>query len=236
VDRIINPLNYINNFSQISSELTDEIIETAECAEINSEIKTEIKESANLIKHNLDKIHLHGNNTARIVKAMEKLLKEKSNTFISADINALVKNNAEAAVAEYAKKYPDRRIPKIVYNFPAEREIPVLPEELGDSLRLFIDNACSAVSAVLQAEIQISNIEIDNEFLITIRDNGHGIPEKEIAKIFDPFFTTKPTSEGSGLGLYLCKEIMELHGGKISVNSVENHFTEFILHFPLKNF
>ncbi|GEM_PF-3075868 len=234
VDRIINPLNYINNFSQISSELTDEIIETAECAEINSEIKTEIKESANLIKHNLDKIHLHGNNTARIVKAMEKLLKEKSNTFIAADINSLVKNNAEVAIAEYAKKYPEHKTPKIIFNFPAEYEISILPNELGDALKLIVDNACSAVDSVLHAEIQISNRETSNEFIISIRDNGRGIPEKEISKVFDPFFTTKPTSEGSGLGLYLCKEIMELHGGKISVTSNENNYTEFILHFPLK--
>jgi signal transduction histidine kinase len=234
VDRIINPLNYINNFSQISNDMNTEILDSVKKSDIDPEIKTEIEDTSNMIRHNLEKIHFHGNNTARIVKAMEKLLKEKSNVFIETNINQLIKANAEAALIEYKKKHPERKLPEIKYHFGEDILIPVLPDETGDALRLIIDNACSAVKNSENPELNV-NLDSDSEFvIIRIRDNGHGIPEKELEKIFDPFFTTKPTAEGSGLGLYMCKEIIEFAGGKISVLSKVDQFTEIIIHIPIK--
>ncbi len=240
VDRVINPLNYINNFSNLSSDMILEIKELIEeeRQKLMEETYNEIEEIASHLSGNLNKIMKHGESAARIVKGMEKLLMDKSNNYIVTEINNLLDKKIDLSIKELKADYNNMDV-EISKMFDKDAgSVNLMHEEFGQVIKLLLDNAYYILrekagnNPGLEMKINIITIKSNNWIEIRIRDNGNGIPASEIDKIFDPFFTTKPTSDGIGIGLYMCKDIIEAHNGFCKVNSNEGEYTEFILGLP----
>jgi signal transduction histidine kinase len=242
VDRILNPLNYINNFSLLTNDLsieTEEILNSLQ-GKIDNDTYEDLKDLLKMIETNVLKVNEHGSSASRIVKGMEKLLKERSTTFVPTDINTLVESHLGIALQQYTVDNKDFKV-EIIKDFDNKSEkINVLPSELGSVIVNTFENACYAVdekmkkSKDFKPEITVSTHFSDEEVKITVHDNGTGIPEPELKKLFAPFFTTKPTSKGTGLGLYMNMDIVKSHKGTIEVESKDGEFTVFIIKLPKK--
>jgi signal transduction histidine kinase/ligand-binding sensor domain-containing protein len=240
VDRILNPLNYINNFSLLSKNLVTESEELMDKPEMSADDLDEIKDILNTVKFNLQKVNDHGSSATRIVKGMEKILKEKSTDYIETDINKLVATNLEMAHTELLKEQPDAKV-EITTNFdPKSEKQKILPNEMSTVLMNLLHNAFYVVTEKARitpgyiAKLTASTTFADNSFQIKIWDNGKGINAAEMKQLFQPFFTTKPTAKGTGLGLYLSQDIVKEHKGEITVNTKEGEFTEFTITIPKK--
>jgi hypothetical protein len=240
VDRILNPLNYINNFSESSTILIDEVVEmfSKHEASISPEIKDDFAAMLGMIKNSVTKIYEHGNNTTRIVKDMQKLLKEKSKDFIETDLNSFVENRSKITFNEFKTKNKNVDI-EIEFDWvQTNAKVSILPPELGEVITAIIDNSLYILNEKYNIDksftpkIVISTLVFENNVILKIRDNGKGIPQRDLQQIFSPFFTTKPTSKGTGLGMFMSKDIIELHKGKISIYSQEGIFTEVTIQLP----
>lgn len=240
VDRLLNPLNYINNFTLLSKDLAGELNQTVEKTKsiIDTDDYEDMLDVLSMVHSNLDKIHEHGNSASRIVKGMEQLLKQRSTEFMLTDINALVDSNIEIAIQEYKAENQSFQA-NIVKDFDKKAgKIKVLPPEIGTVVVHLVNNACFAVDEKakknkdFKPQINVSTAFLDNNIKICIRDNGLGMPKVEKEKLFAPFYTTKPTSKGTGLGLYMSMDIMKAHKGSINLNSKEGEYTEFVIILP----
>ncbi|MDT3401521.1 sensor histidine kinase [Mucilaginibacter terrae] len=238
VDRILNPLNYINNFSSLSANLVDESLEVMDKPEMNADDKEEMLDILSTVKSNMHKVHEHGSSASRIVKGMEKILREKSNIFISTDINKLIETSVKQAVAEGSKEFPGVEV-TINMNLNRTLEnVDVLPVEMNMVLHNLISNSYYAVADRKkqqpdhQPQISISTTCDAERLEIKIWDNGKGILLQERKQLFQPFFTTKPTAKGTGLGLYLSQDIIKEHKGTITVETEESVYTEFTIIIP----
>ncbi len=240
VDRIINPLNYINNFSSLSGDLADDLKEVLEEEKetISRENFAEVMDISNMLQMNLGKIKDHGSNTVRIVKGMEELLKDRTGRFTQTNLAELItqivkriKNNFDREISEYG-------IEVDLKCKGTEFEASVITEELSKALYELFDNAVQSVASFSEKHSYLGGFVMgelectEDEVILKVRDNGKGIPEKEVEQIFDPFFTTKPTAKGSGVGLYLVREIIYLHRGTISVHSEIEKETVFTIVLP----
>jgi signal transduction histidine kinase/ligand-binding sensor domain-containing protein len=241
VDRILNPLNYINNFSQSSGNLLKEIEEVSDkhLAEFPEDDRDDFESGMQMLRKNLEKIYEHGNSTTRIVKDMQKLLKGKSTEFFVTDLNPFLESKARSAFQEVINEY---KVTNVQLSFDLctnPVKVSILPFEFSQVLTNLISNACYAVieksriNKNFTPHVEISSAVIPTGVGIRVKDNGGGIPPKEIEQLFSPFFTTKPTSKGTGLGLYMSKDIIEYHKGKMAVNSKEGEFTEISVCLPV---
>ena len=240
VDRILNPLNYINNFSQSSGKLLKEITEVTDKHQdgLSEDEKDDLESGFDMLEKNLEKIYEHGNSTTRIVKDMQKLLKGKSTEFFVTDLNPFLESKSKSAIQEVLNEYKDAKV-KLSFALDATPvKVSLLPFEFAQVLSNLISNACYAViektktNKVFEPEIIVSTKRSENGIAIRIRDNGKGIPVKETEQLFNPFFTTKPTSKGTGLGLYMSKDIIEYHKGRMAIRSTEGDFTEVEIYLP----
>ncbi|MCF2501784.1 ATP-binding protein [Dyadobacter sp. CY107] len=241
VDRILNPLNYINNFSQSSGKLLKEITEVTDKHQdgLSEDEKDDLDSGFSMLQKNLEKIYEHGNSTTRIVKDMQKLLKGKSTDFMVTELNPFLEAKAKSAIQEALNEYKDAsvKLEMALYDNPVK--VSLLPYEFAQVIINVISNACYAllekarIDKTFQPQVLISSKLIAGGVCIIIRDNGKGIPAKEQEQLFNPFFTTKPTSKGTGLGLYMSKDIIEYHKGRMSVNSLEGVFTEIEIFLPV---
>ena len=240
VDRILNPLNYINNFSLLTNDLSGEMEEILDGLKEIMDIDTyeELKDLLKMVKMNVLKVNEHGASASRIVKGMEKLLKERSTTFVLTDLNTLVDSHIEIALQEYQaenKSFKVEIVKDLDFN---SKKIKILPSELGSVIVNTVDNAFYAVDEKMKKVkdfeplIRISTQFSETEAVIIIRDNGNGIPEQEQKKMFQPFQTTKPTSKGTGLSLYMNLDIIKSHKGTIDVESKDGEFTSFVIRIP----
>lgn len=243
VDRILNPLNYINNFSESSKLLVDELNEMISKNEnsVADEIKDDLYDVLDLIKNSVSKIYDHGNSTTRIVKDMQKLLKEKSSDFFETDLNAFVESRAKTALHDFQVNNKDFN-GDLVFNLEKESvKTKILPPELGDVILSLLDNSFYTIyekgklSKTFSPQVQVSTELVKDEIYLKIKDNGKGIPRRDLERLFSPFFTTKPTSKGTGLGLFMSKDIIEMHKGKIEIYSKEGEFTEVVIVLPTVN-
>jgi signal transduction histidine kinase len=243
VDRILNPLNYINNFSQSSGKLLKEITEVTEKHQdmLSEDEKDDLESGFEMLHKNLEKIYEHGNSTTRIVKDMQKLLKGKSTEFFVTELNPFLEPKAKSAIQEVLNEYKGANV-KLTFSLETEPvRVSLLPYEFAQVLTNLISNACYAVvekaklNKAFEPEIKISTRRQEGGVCIFVRDNGKGIPQKETEQLFNPFFTTKPTSKGTGLGLYMSKDIIEYHKGRMSVTSKEGEFTEIEIFLPAVN-
>ena len=240
IDRILNPLNYINNFSKLSEGLVKDIEANIEdekehLSEDNYEDTIEV---LGMLKGNLQKVGVHGQNTTRTLKAMEEMLKDRTGGIIKMDITTIFRQNEEMVRQFFADQIARQQV-NIKFTYPPD---PVFvkgnPELLSKVFMSLLGNSMYALDkkgqqTTFQPEITLQASVSEGQITIRLRDNGIGIEETIINKIFDPFFTTKTTGEASGTGLYLSHDIIQNYGGTITVSSVKDEFTEFSMVLPV---
>ncbi|MFZ0455738.1 MAG: ATP-binding protein, partial [Ignavibacteriaceae bacterium] len=226
---IKNPLNFINNFSDISNELLDDLM-----TDINNGNKEEIQEIVENLKQNLEKINNHGKRADSIVKGMLLHSRGTSGEKTPTDINDLLEQYVNLA-------YHGMRAQNKDFNITIERDydkslekINVVPQDISRVFLNIVNNACYAAFDKKKKNnddnftpiFKVSTKYINDKVEIRIADNGNGIPADILDKIFQPFFTTKPTGEGTGLGLSLSYDIVtKVHGGEMKVETKEGEGT-----------
>jgi two-component system, NtrC family, sensor kinase len=238
---IKNPLNFVNNFSGISTELIDELQDVLSGISIDHKARTEINELTDTLRGNLDKVVQHGKRADAIVKSMLLHSRQGSGEHRPVDINALVEESLNLA-------YHGARAEKQGFTITLERsfdpaagEVDLFPQEITRALLNLISNGFYAATK-RKAEANGGNYEptlaamtknLGDRVEIRIRDNGTGIPPEVKEKLFSPFFTTKPAGEGTGLGLSISHDIIvKQHGGSIEVDTRPGVFTEFRIVLP----
>jgi signal transduction histidine kinase len=242
---IQNPLNFVNNFSEISVDLVNDLKEEIEKPEQDKEY---ISELFNDLTQNQQKINHHGKRAASIVTGMLQHSQASSDKKEPTDINALADEYLRLSYHGLRAKDSGFNA-KIITDFdPTIGKVNVVPQDIGRVLLNLINNAFYAVnermkhqlpesfklSGSYEPTVAISTQKIDNQIVIKIKDNGTGIPETVKSKIFQPFFTTKPTGQGTGLGLSLSYDIVTKgHGGALEVDTKEGEGTEFVIHLNL---
>ena len=191
VDRILNPLNYINNFANLTSGLAKDLRENLDSQKehLKPDVYDDSVDLLNMMTSNLEKISEHGFNTVRIVKAMEELLKDRRGNLTLTNINGLCRIALDKLKKTYEQDIQEKNI------------------------RIIFDN----LTLSLMMEVNVEQSGIDEN----IKD-----------KIFAPFFTTKTTGEAAGVGLYLCREIVQNHRGTIEVESKKGEYTQFLITIP----
>ena len=229
---IQNPLNFVNNFSEVSNELIDEMKE-----ELKKGNYDDANEIADDVKQNLEKITHHGQRAADIVKGMLQHSSSSSGVKEPTDINALCD--------EYLRlSYHGLRAKDKSFNASMKTDfdnsignINIIPQDIGRVILNLINNAFYAVDEKKKSGIEnyeptvsINTKKVDDKLEIRVRDNGNGIPQKVVDKIFQPFFTTKPTGQGTGLGLSMSYDIITNgHSGELKVETKEGEGTTFII-------
>ena len=242
---IQNPLNFVNNFSEVSNELIDEMK-----TELTTGNKQEAIEIADDVKLNLEKILHHGKRAATIVKGMLEHSKASTGQKEPTDINALA--DEYLRLSYHGLRAKDKSFTATMKtDFDGSiGKINIIPQDIGRVLLNLYNNAFYAVnekkkdplplkgSEEYDPTVTVSTRSVKSPsgglgVLITVSDNGNGIPQNIIDKIFQPFFTTKPTGQGTGLGLSLSYDIVKAHGGEIKVDTNDNEGTEFIIKLPV---
>jgi signal transduction histidine kinase len=234
---IQNPLNFVNNFSEVNSELIEEL--KGEWSMVNSENKEGAEELINDIQQNTEKILHHGKRADAIVKSMLQHSRQSSGKKEPTDINALC--DEYLRLSYHGLRAKDKNFnAEIKTDFdPSVGKINIVSQDIGRVLLNLFNNAFYAVSKRQVAQgkeyepsVSVTTKKSGNSVLITVRDNGDGIPENIMDKIFQPFFTTKPTGSGTGLGLSLSYDIVKAHGGEIKVDSKVGEETNFVIQLP----
>ncbi|SFT77617.1 Two component regulator propeller [Algoriphagus locisalis] len=232
---IQNPLNFVNNFSEVSSELLEEMREELDKGEID-----EAKAISYDIQQNLDKINQHGKRADSIVKAMLQHSRISGGNRTLTDINMLADEYLRLAYHGLRAKDKSFNSSMNTDYDPNVGKIELVAQELGRVLLNLINNAFYAVTekknenkAGYEPLVQVSTKRLGDWVEIKIKDNGKGINESVKDKIFLPFFTTKPTGQGTGLGLSISYDIVKAHGGKLEVESQEGEGTEFSIRLPI---
>jgi signal transduction histidine kinase len=232
---IQNPLNFVNNFSEVSVELVTEMKD--ELAKGN---KQEAILISNDLDENLQKISEHGKRAASIVKGMLQHSRKSTDKKEPTDINALV--DEYVRLSYHGIRSKDKSFNAMINtNFDKTAGIVnVIPQDLGRVLLNLLNNAFYSVNekknnlnGTFQPIVSVSTKNTGKGVELSVKDNGTGIPEKVLSKIYQPFFTTKPTGQGTGLGLSLSYDIITKgHGGEMKVNSTEGEYAEFIISLP----
>ena len=236
---IQNPLNFVNNFSDVSNELLEEMK-----VELEKGNKTDVIAIVDDIKQNLEKILYHGKRADSIVKGMLQHSRTSSGQKEVTDINALA--DEYLRLAYHGLRAKDKSFnAKFITEFDENvGKISVIPQEIGRVMLNLINNAFYAVTEKKRQQgdgyeptVRIITRSIQrfsgaNNVQIEVIDNGDGIPQKNLDKIFQPFFTTKPTGQGTGLGLSLAYDIVKAHGGEIKIETKENEGSNFIIELP----
>ena len=234
---IQNPLNFVNNFSEVSHELMKEMLEELERGDID-----EAKEISHDIEQNLEKINHHGKRASDIVKGMLQHSRKGDGKKDLTDINKLA--DEYLRLAYHGLRAKDKSFnADFIENF--EKDLPLIqaiPQDIGRVLLNLISNAFYAVSAKdkegvagFKPTVVVSTKKINHLIEIRVKDNGSGVSEGIRDKVFQPFFTTKPTGQGTGLGLSMSYDIVTKgHGGSLDFTSTEGEGTEFIIQLPLK--
>lgn len=240
VDRILNPLNYINNFSNLTAGLTKELRENLEkqAGKMDQESYEDSLELLEMMDKNLSKISEHGYNTVRIVKAMEELLKDHRSNLALTNVNDLCRVALKKLRKRYGTEIGEKGIRIDFEPLTLSLMLPMDVEQMLKVLMNILSNSIYALQKKLESVRYIPQITLSlrldtDELEIRVWDNGTGIDEKLKDKIFAPFFTTKTTGEAAGIGLYLCREIVQNHRGTITVNSEKGEFTEIRIRIPI---
>jgi two-component system NtrC family sensor kinase len=250
---IQNPLNFVNNFSELSAELVEEIRDarSKDRDKIDLELEDEILGD---IKQNLEKINQHGKRADAIVKGMLEHSRANKGEKTFTDLNSLAD--------EYVRlSYHGMRAKDKTFNAdfkldldPNLPQVNVVASDIGRVILNLVNNAFYAVHEKSKStpqpsrnigtgpqggegykpEVIVSSSKTENGIEISVKDNGNGIPDSIKEKIFQPFFTTKPTGSGTGLGLSLSYDIVKVHGGELRVESSEGEYTTITIILPAK--
>jgi signal transduction histidine kinase len=238
---IKNPLNFVNNFSVVSSELIDDLHGTLKAVSCDEKTRSEITELTNTLRSNLEKVVQHGKRADAIVRNMLLHSREGSGEHRAVDINALVEEGLNLA-------YHGARAEKQGFNIkleksfdPAAGEADIFPQDITRVLLNLISNGfyaaikrqAGANGSDDEPTLSAATRNRGDKVEISIRDNGTGIPADLKDKIFNPFFTTKPAGEGTGLGLSISHDIIvKQHGGSIEIDTEPGQFTEIRVILP----
>jgi signal transduction histidine kinase len=239
---IQNPLNFINNFSEVNRELIGEMREEIEKGNYN-----EAKVIGQNIATNQEKINHHGRRADGIVKGMLQQSRAGSGQKELTDINALAEEFLRLA-------YHGLRARDKNFNVRSQTDLDshvgkvnIVQQDIGRVILNLINNAFYAVSEKqrllanvhlpdgqsYEPMVTVKSKQVNGKIELSVIDNGNGVPQKVLDKIFQPFFTTKPPGQGTGLGLSLAYDIVKAHGGEIKVNTKEGEFSEFFIQLPI---
>jgi signal transduction histidine kinase len=249
---IQNPLNFVNNFSELSVDLAKELKEEVEKFEIPEKDKEYVSEIISDLSQNQEKINHHGKRASSIVKGMLEHSRTSSGGKEPTDINALA--DEYLRLAYHGLRAKDKSF-NADFKTDFDPDLPlinVVPQDFGRVLLNLINNAFQAVQEMsdkktegYKATVSVTTQRVDtssgtvgdknnNEGIkISISDNGPGIPDHIKEKIFQPFFTTKPTGQGTGLGLSLAYDIVKAHGGELKLENNSGQGTTFSILLPL---
>ena len=233
---IQNPLNFVNNFSEVSIELLGELKDEEEKGN-----KEDVIAIAGDLAQNLEKIRHHGQRADAIVKGMLQHSRSSSGQKEPTDLNALADEYLRLAFHGLRAKDKDFNTELTTHFDEKLPKVNTVPQDIGRVLLNVINNAFYATQqkvktagANYKPEVEIGTVQQNGSVMISVKDNGNGIPEAIKDKIMQPFFTTKPTGEGTGLGLSLSYDIVvKGHGGSIQVNSGEGEGSEFVIYLPI---
>jgi len=232
---IQNPLNFMNNFSEVNSELIEEMKD-----ELKSGNNADAIRIADNIAQNEQKINHHGKRADAIVKGILQHSRSSTGVKEPTNINALA--DEYLRLSYHGLRAKDKEFNAVMNTDFDESigKINIIPQDIGRVLLNLCNNAFYAVTERKKQQpenyeptVSVSSKKIGDKVILTVKDNGNGIPQKVIDKIFQPFFTTKPTGEGTGLGLSLSYDIIKAHGGEIKVETKEGEGSEFIIQLPL---
>ncbi|RZK10324.1 MAG: GHKL domain-containing protein [Flavobacterium sp.] len=233
---IQNPLNFVNNFSDVNKELIAEMKE-----EIRKGNLEEAKAIASDIEENEAKINHHGRRADGIVKGMLQHSRSSSGQKEPTDINALADEYLRLAYHGLRAKDKSFNASQKTDFDKSIGSINIVPQDIGRVILNLITNAFHAVDEKekgspdhYEPTVLVRTKKIGNKVEIQVGDNGNGIPKNILDKIFQPFFTTKPTGQGTGLGLSLAYDIVKAHGGELRVETMEGKGTIFIITIPIK--
>ncbi len=232
---IQNPLNFVNNFSEVNKELLIEMKDEIDTGNFDA-----VKILANDLIDNQEKINHHGKRADAIVKGMLQHSRTSSGVKEPTDINALADEYLRLA-------YHGLRAKDKSFNATTQTDfdesignINIVPQEIGRVILNLITNAFYAVTEkkkqlgdAYEPTVSVSTKKEKDKIEIKVKDNGNGIPQKVLDKIFQPFFTTKPTGQGTGLGLSLSYDIVKAHGGELKVDTKEGDGSEFVIILPV---
>ena len=232
---IQNPLNFVNNFSEVNTELIDELEQEADKGNLH-----EVKSIAKGIKENEQKIVHHGKRADAIVKGMLQHSRNSSAVKEPTDINKLADEYLRLA-------YHGLRAKDKSFNATMKTDfdntigkVNIIPQDIGRVILNLLTNAFYAVNEKkkqlnneYEPTVSVSTKKINGKVEIKVSDNGNGIPQKVLDKIFQPFFTTKPTGQGTGLGLSLSYDIVKAHSGELKVETKEGEGSEFTIQIPM---
>jgi signal transduction histidine kinase len=241
---IQNPLNFVNNFSEVNQELAEELKEDLDKMQLTEADKTHLITLVNNIRQNQDKINFHGKRADSIVKGMLQHSRKGTGQKEPVDLNEMVDEYVRLSYHGLRAKDKNFNATIDVHLDPAITKVPLLPQDIGRALLNILNNAFYAVNEKKNSGIPdySPTIKVNTRLIdkgkkwvyVTVRDNGNGIPETVKDKIFQPFFTTKPTGKGTGLGLSLSYDIItQGHGGELKMLSKEGEFTEFVIKLPV---
>ncbi|RYF77298.1 MAG: tetratricopeptide repeat protein [Cytophagaceae bacterium] len=233
---IQNPLNFVNNFSEITTELLDELKEDMRVGNMGDALAT-----ADELSQNLEKITHHGKRAGSIVRSMLEHSRVSTGDRQPTDLNALASEYLRLAYHGQRIKNKAFTAELLLQTDPDLPMLNIVPQDIGRVLQNLYTNAFYALQQRQTSDetgyeptLWVSTQRLRDEVVVHIRDNGTGIPAKLVDKIFQPFFTTKPTGEGTGLGLSLSYDIVTKgHGGQMQVDTKEGEGTSFTLRFPI---
>jgi signal transduction histidine kinase/streptogramin lyase len=232
---IQNPLNFVNNFSEVNTELLEEMN-----TELDKENFVEVKQIAKDILENEKKINFHGKRADGIVKGMLQHSRTSSGQNEPTDINKLA--DEYLRLAYHGLRAKDKSFNATMKTDYDETigNVNIIPQDMGRVILNLITNAFYVVDEKKKSGIEnyeptvsVSTKKAGDTVQISIKDNGNGIPQKVLDKIFQPFFTTKPTGQGTGLGLSLSYDIVKAHGGELLVETKEGKGSIFSIHLPI---
>jgi len=233
---IQNPLNFVNNFSEVSNELIVEMNDELDKGDI-----AEAKSIANDIQQNLEKINHHGKRADAIVKGMLQHSQTSTGQKEPTDINKLADEYLRLAYHGLRAKDKSFNVSLKTEYDDSIGNIHIIPQDIRRVLLNLYNNAFYAVAEKgkqttedFEPTVSVQTKKSGDNIFISVKDNGNGIPQKIVDKIFQPFFTTKPTGQGTGLGLSLSYDIIKAHGGEIKVETKEGEGTAFNIILPLK--
>jgi signal transduction histidine kinase len=236
---IQNPLNFVNNFSEVSVELAGELKESIATLNLNGQ-RENISQILDDLIQNQQKINFHGKRADAIVKGMLMHSRTSTGQKELTDINALA--DEYLRLSYHGLRAKDK---SFMANFktdfdPAVQKINVIPQDIGRVILNLFTNAFYSVTEKrkqlnggYEPMVMVTTKMVDGKVELKVKDNGVGIPQKVLDKIYQPFFTTKPGGQGTGLGLSLSYDIITKgHGGQISVDTKEGEFAEFTIRLP----
>ena len=242
---IRNPLNFVNNFSEVSQELITELAEVLEDRSVALSDKQSglVDDICGDLRDNLGRIRNHGERANRIVQDMLQMGRDSGVSQLS-NINNLLDEHARLAYHSARATDADFQLDMLQELDPDMGDIEVIPQEIGRVFLNMVSNACYATDQKRRMLVASGNGSYMPTLLLTtkrcedhaeigIRDNGTGMPPEVIEKIFLPFYTTKPTDKGTGLGLAMSADIIRKHGGSIDVQSEPGEFTLMSISLPL---